>query len=171
MLHPPLNWAALSMICAWTVVGVCEEDTTSAPKTPSAAPEQAFAVCELYAPGHFGNSYEVLGDNEIRSVLSEAKFWGFGRYGDWFDTDDCKDPFAPGHTYGLGGTGAAPARPVGPASAATHLRTPLHSPALVSQLGKSPSHSSRACVRWPIAYAKLAKSVTTPNTPLITLPR
>lgn len=96
MLHPPLNWAALSMICAWTVVGVCEEDTTSAPKTPSAAPEQAFAVCELYAPGHFGNSYEVLGDNEIRSVLSEAKFWGFGRYGDWFDTDDCKDPFAPG---------------------------------------------------------------------------
>lgn len=61
-----------------------------------------FTVCELYAPGHFGNSYEVLGDNEMRSVLAEAKHWGFNRYGDWFDMDDCKDPFAAGHTYGLG---------------------------------------------------------------------
>jgi len=68
--------------------------------TSRAAP--VFAVRELYAPGHFGNSYEVLGPNEMREVLAEAKFWGFNRYADWFDTDDCKDPFASGHTYGLG---------------------------------------------------------------------
>jgi len=61
-----------------------------------------FTVCELYAPAHFGNSYEVLGANQMREILAEARFWGFNRYGDWFDTDDCKDPFASGHTYGLG---------------------------------------------------------------------
>jgi hypothetical protein len=65
-------------------------------------PPPVFAVRELYAPGHFGNSYEVLGDNEMRNVLAESAHWGFNRYGDWFDTDDCKDPFAAGHTYGLG---------------------------------------------------------------------
>jgi hypothetical protein len=54
------------------------------------------------AAAHFGNSYEVLGPNEMRQIIAEAKFWGFNRYGDWFDTDDCKDPFASGHTYGLG---------------------------------------------------------------------
>lgn len=73
---------------------------------PGAAPagqrKPAFAVCELYAPGHFGNSYEVLGDHEMREVLAEAAFWGFNRYADWFDMDDCKDPFAKGYTYGLG---------------------------------------------------------------------
>ena len=69
----------------------------------TAAPpaKRAFAVCELYAPGHFGNSYEVLGPNEMHQVLEEARFWGFNRYGDWFDMDDCKDPFGSGHTYGL----------------------------------------------------------------------
>jgi hypothetical protein len=66
------------------------------------SPQRLFAVCELYAPGHFGNSYEVLGPNQMRAVLAEAGFWGFNRYGDWFDMDDCKDPFASGHTYGLG---------------------------------------------------------------------
>lgn len=52
-----------------------------------------FAVREVYCPGHFGNSYEVLGDVEMREVLGEAVGWGFNRYGDWFDMDDCKDPF------------------------------------------------------------------------------
>ena len=61
-----------------------------------------FDVCELYAPGHFGNSYEVLGHNEMRSVLAEAAAWGFNRYGDWFDMDDCRDPFASGHHQWLG---------------------------------------------------------------------
>jgi hypothetical protein len=38
----------------------------------------------------------------MRQILEEARFWGFNRYGDWFDMDDCKDPFGSGHTYGLG---------------------------------------------------------------------
>ena len=69
---------------------------------PPANVKPLFEVCELYAPGHFGNSYEVLGPNEMHGVLAEAAVWGFNRYGDWFDMDDCKDPFAAGHTYGLG---------------------------------------------------------------------
>ena len=55
----------------------------------------------LYAPGHFGNSYEVLGAREIREVLAEAQHWGFNRYGDWFDTVDCADPFSDPH-YNMG---------------------------------------------------------------------
>jgi hypothetical protein len=61
------------------------------------------SVCELYAPGHFGNSYEVVGINEMKQVLAEAKHWGFNRYGDWFDTEDCVDPLAPDSLYDLGG--------------------------------------------------------------------
>ena len=68
----------------------------------SLAAQRVFDVCALYAPAHFGNSYEVLGPNEMRSLLAETKSWGFNRYCDWFDMDDCKDPFAAGHTYGLG---------------------------------------------------------------------
>jgi len=64
---------------------------------------RARSVCELYAPGHFGNSYEVLGINEMRQVLAEAKYWGFNRYGDWFDTLDCVDPLAADSQYDLGG--------------------------------------------------------------------
>jgi hypothetical protein len=60
----------------------------------SAAAQPLFAVRELYAPGHFGNSYEVMGENQMRGMLAEAAWWGFNRYGDWFDTQDCSDPFA-----------------------------------------------------------------------------
>ncbi len=52
-----------------------------------------FAVRELYAPAHFGNSYEVMGEREMRDLLAEAVEWGFNRYGDWFDMIDCSDPF------------------------------------------------------------------------------
>ncbi|NOX55460.1 MAG: hypothetical protein GXP27_13685 [Planctomycetes bacterium] len=52
-----------------------------------------FAVRELYAPGHFGNSYEAMGEYEMRRLLAEAVSWGFNRYGDWFDMEDCADPF------------------------------------------------------------------------------
>jgi hypothetical protein len=69
---------------------------------PSPKSQPVFEVREMYAVGHFGNSYEVMGDNEIRAVLEEVKAWGFDRYCDWFDTDDCRDPFVPGHSYGLG---------------------------------------------------------------------
>lgn len=63
----------------------------------SAESVAAFPARELYAPGHFGNSYEVMGEREMRAVLAEAKHWGFNRYGDWFDTIDCADPFADPH--------------------------------------------------------------------------
>jgi hypothetical protein len=46
----------------------------------------SFSHRELYAPGHFGNWYEVARRFEIRDVLTEAKWWGFNWYGDWFDT-------------------------------------------------------------------------------------
>ena len=58
-------------------------------------------VCELYAPGHFGNWYEVAGEREMRGVLKEAKHWGYDRYGDWFDTLDCTDPFVNDGQYDL----------------------------------------------------------------------
>ena len=57
---------------------------------PAIAP---FTQAELYAPGHFGNSYEVMGRYEMRQYLAEAKHWGFNRYGDSFDVLDCSDPF------------------------------------------------------------------------------
>jgi len=56
----------------------------------------------LYAPAHFGNSYEVMGEREMRDMLTEAAYWGFNRYADWFDMSDCADPFA-GRPYKLGG--------------------------------------------------------------------
>ncbi len=56
--------------------------------------EPTFSDRVLYAPGHFGNSYEVMGRFEMRQLLAEAQFWGFNRYADWFDTVDCSDPFA-----------------------------------------------------------------------------
>ena len=58
--------------------------------------------CELYTPGHFGNWYEVAGEREMRRILAEAKEWGFTRYGDWFDTLDCVDPFSDDRQYDLG---------------------------------------------------------------------
>ncbi len=58
--------------------------------------------CELYAPGHFGNWYEVAGEREMRAVLEESRHWGFNCYGDWFDTLDCTDPFSGDPQYALG---------------------------------------------------------------------
>ncbi len=58
-------------------------------------------LCELYAPGHFGNWYEVASQGEMRQILSEARFWGYNCYGDWFDTLDCVDPFADDGQYDL----------------------------------------------------------------------
>jgi len=64
----------------------------AAPQSQTSAP--VFPVCALYAPAHFGNSYEVMGRHQMQQLLAEAKYWGFGRYGDWFDMEDCSDPFA-----------------------------------------------------------------------------
>ncbi|UCD30548.1 MAG: hypothetical protein JSV03_08800 [Planctomycetota bacterium] len=59
-------------------------------------------VCELYVPGHFGNWYEVAGEDEMRRILIEAKTWGYNRYGDWFNTLDCVNPFSGDKQYSLG---------------------------------------------------------------------
>lgn len=53
---------------------------------------------ELYAPAHFGNSYEVAADYEMEELLREAAFWGFNAYGDWFDAADLKNPLNNPHS-------------------------------------------------------------------------
>ncbi|MCL4693598.1 MAG: hypothetical protein KJ060_13950 [Candidatus Hydrogenedentes bacterium] len=55
------------------------------------------ATRTLYAPGHFGNSYECLGEREYRDLLVEWRDWGFNEYADWYDTIDCADPFSDPH--------------------------------------------------------------------------
>ncbi|MCA9442550.1 MAG: hypothetical protein KC964_17235 [Candidatus Omnitrophica bacterium] len=65
-------------------------------------PTPLFQTRTLYAPGHFGNSYEVMSRFEMWDLLEEAKFWGFNEYSDWFDTIDCADPFIDKH-YNLAG--------------------------------------------------------------------
>ncbi|MFC2076146.1 hypothetical protein ACFLT7_03590 [candidate division KSB1 bacterium] len=67
----------------------------------AAADEAKFPSRILYAPAHFGNSYEVMGENEMREALTEAVHWGFNIYTDWFDMIDCSDPFQ-GPWYNLG---------------------------------------------------------------------
>jgi len=57
----------------------------------------ALKVRELYCPSHFGNTYEGALDNEMRSILSEAKFWGFNRFSDWFDTIDLYNVYKKKH--------------------------------------------------------------------------
>ncbi len=56
--------------------------------------QAACAIRELYCPAHFGNTYECALDNEMTELLSEARFWGFNRYSDWFDTIDLYDVYA-----------------------------------------------------------------------------
>jgi len=60
-------------------------------------PVAPLATRTLYAPGHFGNSYECLGEREYRDLLVEWREWGFNEYADWFDTIDCADPFEDRH--------------------------------------------------------------------------
>jgi alpha-L-fucosidase len=71
---------------------VKQERHEAAPSQPS--PRSPCSVRELYALGHFHNSYEEMGQYEMRRFLAEAKHWGFTRYGDWFDVEDCREPFA-----------------------------------------------------------------------------
>jgi hypothetical protein len=82
--------AALTLVPGVLAQGIAEE-AQSAMSTPR------LAVRELYAPAHFGNSYEVMGEREMREYLEEAIYWGFNRYADWFDMIDCSDPFADPH--------------------------------------------------------------------------
>ena len=65
-------------------------------------PLRPFEGIELYAPGHFGNSYEAMGEYEMRGLIEEAKSWGCTSYGDWFDMLDCSNPFRAERQIGLG---------------------------------------------------------------------
>lgn len=98
--RPPLLAAILLPLLAASLSQAAGESNAS--DTSAASPEPLFDVCELYAVGHFGNSYEVMGDLECRDVLTEAKRWGFNHYCDWFDSSDCRNPFVGGHSYGMG---------------------------------------------------------------------
>lgn len=52
---------------------------------------------ELYCPSHFGNTYEAVLDGEMTALLAEAKFWGFNRFSDWFDTIDLYNVYEKKH--------------------------------------------------------------------------
>ena len=50
-------------------------------------------IRELYLPGHFGNSYDVMGEYEMAEKLKESVYWGFNAYSDWFDSAGLVAPF------------------------------------------------------------------------------
>jgi len=54
--------------------------------------DDTFKCRELYAPAHFGNSYEAMYRTEAEDLLTEAKHWGFNTYSDWYDAADLRDP-------------------------------------------------------------------------------
>ncbi len=84
------------VIALVTMLGICLASAAAIAAEQQAA-SPILPIRELYAPAHFGNSYEAMGENEMRKVLSEAVWWGFNGYNDWFDPQDCNDPFpAPG---------------------------------------------------------------------------
>jgi hypothetical protein len=81
------------LICVILIVVVCVIKTQQKTTAAELIPDRT-----LYAVSHFGNTYEVMGENEFTQMLAEAKFWGFNAYLDWFDTIDCADPFVdPGY--------------------------------------------------------------------------
>jgi hypothetical protein len=90
--------AAMVLINASTLASANDNDE----EKPVRTHDQPFKVIELYAPAHFGNGYESMGEYEMRNMLSEAKFWGCNRYGDWFDKLDCSDPFRKDNQWDLG---------------------------------------------------------------------
>jgi hypothetical protein len=55
------------------------------------------ATRELYAPSHFGNTYEATLPGEMANLMAEARFWGFNRFSDWFDTIDLYNVYAKRH--------------------------------------------------------------------------
>lgn len=54
---------------------------------------------ELYAPSHFGNTYEATLPREMSQLLAEARFWGFNRFSDWFDTIDLYNVYEKRHHH------------------------------------------------------------------------
>src|SRR5262249_53203049 len=59
---------------------------------PPGREAMGFELREVYCPGHFGNSYEVMWPREMRAYLEEIRHWGFNRYGDWLDVAQLCDP-------------------------------------------------------------------------------
>jgi hypothetical protein len=51
-----------------------------------------------YMPGHFGNSFEVSWEGDMRRYLEDLALSGASGYGDWFDPNDMPDPYSP-HVY------------------------------------------------------------------------
>ncbi|MEA1950446.1 MAG: hypothetical protein U9N87_03620, partial [Planctomycetota bacterium] len=88
-----LTLAATALFCASSIAAETEK---------AKSPTPPYKVVELYAPAHFGNGYECMGQYEMRDMLREGKFWGCTRYGDWFDMLDCSDPFRKDTQWGLG---------------------------------------------------------------------
>ena len=58
-----------------------------------------FRTRELYAPSHFGNTYEAALPREMAALAAEAKFWGYNRFSDWFDTIDLYNVYEKEHSF------------------------------------------------------------------------
>ncbi|RKN79144.1 hypothetical protein [Paenibacillus ginsengarvi] len=67
------------------------------PGLPAGRKEYIPAVKERihYLPGHFGNSFEVCWEGEMRRYLEDLALSGASGYGDWFDPNDMPDPYHP----------------------------------------------------------------------------
>jgi hypothetical protein len=110
VILPSLSKLACVSLILLASRGTLPAADSAAPNPPAAPPgagqqekragKPLFTVRTLYAPGHFGNSYEVMGQYEMRRLLAEAVHWGFNAYGDWFDMEDCSDPFRSPDTLG-----------------------------------------------------------------------
>ncbi len=58
-----LSLAATALFCASSIAA--EAEKTKSPTPP-------YKVVELYAPAHFGNGYECMGQYEMRDMLRES---------------------------------------------------------------------------------------------------
>ena len=52
---------------------------------------KAFEHIDMYCPSHFGNTYEVFYENEMRDAISPLKEYGCQWYSEWFDMECCAD--------------------------------------------------------------------------------
>ncbi|MBO7678122.1 MAG: hypothetical protein J6S75_00485 [Thermoguttaceae bacterium] len=52
---------------------------------------KAFEHIEVYCPAHFGNTYEVFYENEMRDAIAPLKEYGCQWYSEWFDMECCAD--------------------------------------------------------------------------------
>lgn len=74
---------------------------TARAESPRDGKAKVFPIRELYAPAHFGNSYEAMWPLEMKAYLAEMKWWGFNRYSDWITTTDIRNPYVSDATWDL----------------------------------------------------------------------